>query len=138
MAGEEPRLVPLRERAQLTGENVDSLRAAAQDGRLPGARHDNRGRWLVPLPSEAAPRATQGDSEAVALLKAELAQGQAERDRLLAQVVQLTERAAGAEGENRALREALADLARRLDMATGELTEMRKPWWQRLMGRWND
>ena len=45
-----------------------------------------------------------------------------------------TDRAAMAEGEARALRDALADLARRLDVATAELTEARRPWWRRLIG----
>jgi hypothetical protein len=55
-----------------------------------------------------------------------------EQARLQAEVLRLTERAARAEGEALALRDALADLARRLDRAEERLA---MPWWRRLLGR---
>jgi hypothetical protein len=45
-----------------------------------------------------------------------------------------TTRAARAEGAEVALRDALAALATRLDAATAELTDLRRPWWRRLLG----
>jgi hypothetical protein len=47
---------------------------------------------------------------------------------LQATVLALTERAARAEGENAALRELVDELK-------AQLAEVRKPWWQRLLGR---
>lgn len=68
-------------------------------------------------------------------LTAELRTLRTDRDRLVAQLIEAKERAAGSEGEARALRDALADLSRRLDDATLELTYLRRPWWHRLFGR---
>ena len=62
-----------------------------------------------------------------------LAAAEAERNRLTGELMQARERAAGAEGETRALRDALADLAGRLDQAAAELTEARRPWLERLL-----
>lgn len=53
-------------------------------------------------------------------------------DQRAAELLTMTARAAGAEGEARALRDALADLAGRLDRAEAEL---RRPWWRRWLGR---
>jgi septal ring factor EnvC (AmiA/AmiB activator) len=135
------RLVPLRERARLTGENIDSLRAAAQDGRLPGARHDNRKRWLVPLPAEVAPRAAQGDA-VVDVLKDDLAAARAELERLQAEVLALTARAARAEGELAAGQRTEAALRELVDEVKAQLSRERsrrreaearlaQPWWKR-------
>jgi septal ring factor EnvC (AmiA/AmiB activator) len=142
--GEEERLVPLRERARLTGENVDSLRAAAQDGRLPGARHDNRKRWLVPLPAEVAPRAAQGDAM-VDLLKDDLAAARAERDRLQVTVADLQRQLGTAEGKLTKADEVAATLRELVDELKAQLSRERgrrreaearlaRPWWRKLLG----
>ena len=55
-------------------------------------------------------------------------------DELRAELMQRRCAAARAEGEAKALREALADLATRLDLATAELAEARRPWWRRWWG----
>jgi hypothetical protein len=49
-------------------------------------------------------------------------------DERAAEILHMSTRAAHAEGEVKALRDALADLAARLDAATAEL---RRPWWHR-------
>ena len=142
--GEGERLVPLRERARLTGENVDSLRAAAQDGRLPGARHDNRKRWLVPLPAEVAPRAAQGDAM-VDLLKDDLAAARAERDRLQVTVADLQRQLGTAEGKLTKADEVAATLRELVDELKAQLSRERgrrreaearltMPWWRRWLG----
>jgi hypothetical protein len=146
--GEEPRLVPLRERSRLTGENVDSLRAAAQDGRLPGARHDNRGRWLVPLPDDAPPRAAQG--EVVDLLKDELAQVRADQDQVAQErdaaraeadrwrVLAEDERVTVAELRTQVTGKAelVEELRRQLDRLEAEVVELRTPLLARLLAMW--
>jgi chromosome segregation ATPase len=79
--------------------------------------------------------------ERSAELQERLAKLEAERERLARELLQaVVERAALAEGRlatagetTDALRDALADLSRRLDTATAELTELRKPWWRRWM-----
>ena len=48
-----------------------------------------------------------------------------------AELLAMTKRAGEAEGEAKALRDALADLAARLDRAEAEL---RRPWWRRALG----
>ena len=55
----------------------------------------------------------------------------AERERLTADLVRATDRAGKAEGQVQALRDALADLADRLDRAEARLA---MPWWRRLIG----
>ena len=50
-----------------------------------------------------------------------------------AELLAAIERAAHAEGEAVALRDALADLAGRLDRADAELRDLRRPWWRRLL-----
>jgi septal ring factor EnvC (AmiA/AmiB activator) len=142
--GEGERLVSLRERARLTGENVDSLRAAAQDGRLPGARHDNRKRWLVPLPAEVTPRAAQGDAM-VDLLKDDLAAARAERDRLQVTVADLQRQLGTAEGKLTKADEVAATLRELVDELKAQLSRERgrrreaearlaRPWWRKLIG----
>lgn len=64
-------------------------------------------------------------------LRARIAELQDVADQRAAELLAMTARAAGAEGEARALRDALADLAGRLDRAEAEL---RRPWWRRLFG----
>jgi hypothetical protein len=54
-------------------------------------------------------------------------------DRLSDELLATAQRAARAEGEVAALRDALGDLSRRLDKATDELRELRRPWWRRLI-----
>lgn len=71
-------------------------------------------------------------------LRAQIAELQVVADQRAAELLAMTARAAGAEGETRALRDALADLAGRLDRAEEAL---RRPWWQafsRMWGRNND
>jgi hypothetical protein len=59
---------------------------------------------------------------------------EASADHAAALLLKSTDRAARAEGQVVELHNALADLARRLDVATAELTEARRPWWRRLIG----
>jgi hypothetical protein len=49
------------------------------------------------------------------------------------QLKELTARASRAEGAEGTLRDALADRAGRLDLATDKLRELRRPWWRRLI-----
>lgn len=66
-------------------------------------------------------------------------------DHLVDQLAEARERAARVEGELKGLRqashsealvlrEALVDLSSRLDRATDELRDLRRPWWRRLIG----
>ena len=57
-----------------------------------------------------------------------IAELEVQRDHMAAELLAVTARAARAEGEGVALRDALADLAGRLDVATAELSELRRPW----------
>ena len=123
-------LVTLKERADLTGENFETLRAQAQEGKLPGARKDNRGRWLVPLP-QGAPREPprSGLGELVSELRERLARAEAEAARLTA---------AKAEGERDTAREVRAAEVAAKDALIAELkailAEARRSWWRKLMG----
>jgi uncharacterized coiled-coil protein SlyX len=139
-------LVTLKERADLPGENFETLRAQAQEGKLPGARKDNRGRWLVPLP-QGAPREPPGSGlgELVAELRERLARAEAEMERLRgrveavqaeAEAARLT--AAKAEGERDTAREVRAAEVAAKDALIAELkailAEARRSWWRKLMG----
>lgn len=139
--------------ASRLGKSPDAIRSAIRRDKL-SARKGNDGDWLVFLP----PAETVTDSSLQASLDrthAELEQAMRqsadrqatvdelrERIRYLeasaehnaALLLKSTDRAARAEGEAAALRDALADLARRLDMATVELADARRPWWRRLLG----
>ena len=64
-------------------------------------------------------------------LRGRIAELEATADQRAAELLAMTARAASAEGEAKALRDALADLASRLDRAEAEL---RRPWWRRLIG----
>ena len=55
-------------------------------------------------------------------------------DQLREELLEARVAAAGAEGQVVELHNALADLAARLDRATADLAEARRPWWQRLLG----
>lgn len=109
---------------------VEEAELAGETGQATGrpVEHDRSGDRLL--------------EQAVEALRGELEAGRAERARLLAEMAAEREKAAGAlreataaaargEGEARALRDALADLAGRLDRAEAEL---RKPLWRRLFG----
>jgi hypothetical protein len=61
-------------------------------------------------------------------LRSRIAELQETADQRAAELLAMTARAASAEGEAKALRDALADLAARLDRAEAEL---RLPWWRR-------
>lgn len=139
--------------ASRLGKSPDAIRSAIRRGKL-SARKGNDGDWLVFLPT-AVPVADDSLQQELDRLRVELEQSlrqsadrQATVDELRERVRYLeasaehgaalllksTERAARAEGETMALRDALADLARRLDVATSELAEARRPWWRRLIG----
>jgi hypothetical protein len=97
----------------------------------------NRGRPTMPTtsadhgqPTRPAP-VDHPDAELLAELWARLAKLEADHERQARELLQAVERAAGAEGENRTLRDALADLSRRLDRAEERLAQ---PWWRRLLG----
>lgn len=65
------------------------------------------------------------------VLRGRIAELEATADQRAAELLAAAVRAAKAEGEAIALRDALADLAGRLDRAEAEL---RRPWWRRLLG----
>jgi hypothetical protein len=143
MAQDNNPLVPLKERADHTGENFETLRSQAQEGKLPGARKDNRGRWLAPLP-QGSPREFPGDT-LVAEMRALLAEarGEVERWRGEAQAAQIAAARAEAErdaakdsraAEVAALRELLSEVKTMLTAAREELADARRPWWRRLLG----
>jgi uncharacterized coiled-coil protein SlyX len=146
-------LVALKERADLTGENFETLRAQAQEGKLPGARKDNRRRWLVPLPQGASREPSgSGLSEALVELHAMLAENRAETTNLRERLAQAEERArtvqaeaeaarlaaAKAEGERDTAREVRAAEVAAKDALIAELkamlAEARRSWWRKLMG----
>lgn len=64
-------------------------------------------------------------------LRGRIAELQETADQRAVELLAMTARSAKAEGEAKALRDALADLAGRLDRAEAEL---RRPWWRRLFG----
>ena len=64
-------------------------------------------------------------------LRGRIAELEATTDQRAAELLAMTARSAQAEGEAKALRDALADLAGRLARAEAEL---RRPWWRRLLG----
>jgi hypothetical protein len=66
-------------------------------------------------------------------LRFRIAELEAAADQRVAELLAMTGRAADAEGEARALRDALADLAGRLDRAEAELAEARRPWLARVL-----
>jgi hypothetical protein len=142
MTQDDSPLVPLKERADCTGENFETLRSQAQEGKLPGARKDNRGRWLAPMP-QGIPRASPGDT-LVAELRALLAEAQREGERWRgeAQIAQLAAARAEAErdaakdsraAEVAALRELLSEVKTMLAATREELVEARRPWWRKLL-----
>lgn len=136
--------------ASRLGKSPDAIRSAIRRGKL-SARKGNDGDWLVFLPPAEA---VEADSlqQALDRTTAELQQAmrqsvdrqatvdelrerirylEASAEHAAALLLRSTDRAARAEGEATALRDALADLSRRLDVATAELTDARRPWWQR-------
>ena len=86
---------------------------------------------LVVRPAERPPDQPTEATELQRELRARIAELQETADHRAAELLAMTARAAGAEGEVRALRDALADLAGRLDRAEAEL---RRPWWRRMIG----
>lgn len=112
-------MMTLAEAMVATGRSRDALRGLIRRGRV-AARRSNDGRTMVAVPAWLL--ADQGATGAPPTLD----QGATTlRDQLLHAV----ERAARAEGEAAALRDALADLAGRLDRAEQRLAA---PWWSRL------
>jgi hypothetical protein len=89
-------------------------------------------RWRT-LAEERGTALAEGTAEN-RLLREQLERERARADQLAAEAGKLQARAGKAEGEAAVLRDALFDLARRLDTATNELSELRKPWWRRLLG----
>jgi chromosome segregation ATPase len=80
------------------------------------------------------PGRPDGHSRPLDWVDGRVVQLEAERDALREALGQARERAARAEGKAETLERALADLADRLDQATEELRELRRPWWRRLLG----
>jgi hypothetical protein len=94
---------------------------ARPDGRPPGHHPDASGR-------------VRGDDHALQLLADELQAVRADRDRLAQDLIAARERAAGAEGESRALRERVDDLKAQMDRerTRADRLEARlaRPWWR--------
>lgn len=74
-------------------------------------------------------------SELIGELRTRIVDLTTDRERLQGELVAALERAARAEGEAGAVRTAIQDLAARLDRATGQIEELSRPWWRRLLGR---
>jgi hypothetical protein len=136
----------LTEAAATSGRHIDALRALVKRGRVP-ARKNNLGQWLVQLPDGQAngqgaaqgspgpaPTGAPAAPEAMAELRARLAKAEADAERWRGLAEERGMAQARAEGEAKALRDALEDLAIRLDKATEELRELRVPWWRRWWG----
>jgi hypothetical protein len=137
------------EAARLLGKSTDAIRSALRRGTMEGYR-DNQGEWRIPWASlpEDGHAADSDSADALELLRqeldrtrAELEQAQRQASDRQATVAELRERVAWLKGEAAGhnamvttLRDALADLAQRLDLATAELRELRRPWWRRWMG----
>jgi hypothetical protein len=90
--------------------------------RPPDHRPDDRPELVVEL--RARIRALEVEREA--LIEA--------GDRLIDDLGEARERAARTEGRAETLERALEDLAGRLDRASDELRDLRRPWWRRLFG----
>jgi hypothetical protein len=149
------RTLTVPEAAKHLGKSADAIRSALRRGTLDGYR-DNQGEWRIPLASlPHASLTPDGDGRELDALRQELEQArrladdwQRQATDRQAAVAELRERVARLEGEAAgvratvtakdetvaALRDALADLAGRLDKATAELAEVRRPWWRRLTG----
>ena len=138
--------------ARRLGKSADAIRSAIRRGKL-SAQKGNDGDWLVFLPP-VTPVVDDGRQQELDSLHAELEQArrqsadrqatvdelrerirylEASAEHAVDQMLKVTNRAARAEGEASALRDALADLSRRLDVATAELADARRPWWRRLI-----
>jgi hypothetical protein len=136
----------------------ERLGLSPEAARQRAKRRQREGRWSITIGNEdgkarvlleeadladevpvRAPKRTADDrgnvppdnSELVVELRAERDKAREEAETLRHELRKAGERAAGAEGEARALREALADLSARLDRAEAVLAQ---PWWKRLFG----
>ena len=151
----EDRVVTVAEASRILGKSPDAVRGLVRRGTLTATR-GNDGRPRVLLPQSLATVATVADDgrETVAptnstsrdglvselrdrLAQAEtkaaerIAELEATTGQRAAELLAMTARAASAESEARVLRDALADLASRLDRAEARLA---LPWWRRLLG----
>lgn len=144
--GQQDRTVGVPEAARLLGKSTDAVRSALHRKTLAGFR-DNRGEWRIPraeLPQGSGDGSTGAHEflrQELDRTRGELEQAQRQASDRQATVAELRERIARLEGEAAGhgttvatLRDALADLAARLDKATDELRELRRPWWRRWIG----
>jgi hypothetical protein len=120
----------LSEAARHSGRHIGALRSLVRRRRIP-ARKGNHGQWLVQLPDVpmADPGAANGSAalEVMAGLLRRLREVEEQLADAHAELVHQVAAAARAEGEAKALRDALGDLSRRLDEAS-------RPWWRRWLG----
>jgi excisionase family DNA binding protein len=143
--GEGGRWLSIEEAAKLLGITADGVRKRVRRGQLE-ARRGNDGPIRVLVPSETVSDQPETVSDSIGLvldsLRRDRDAARVEADRwrqaaeersqaLTRELIEARERAGRAEGEAMALRDALADLSHRLDMATAELVELRRPWWRR-------
>ncbi len=153
----EDRVVTVAEASRILGKSPDAVRGLIRRGTLTATRgNDGRPRVLLPqglatvatvagdgreTVATANPTSRDGLDGLVSELRDRLAQAEAKAaeriadleavaDQRAAELLAMAARAAGAEGEARALRDALADLASRLDRAEARLA---LPWWRRLI-----
>jgi chromosome segregation ATPase len=121
-----------RRRWRIEKGNDGRTRVLVDERELDGWRTD-----VQPVAS-GHERSRPDGRERSAELQERLAKLEAERERLARELLQAVERAALAEGRlatagetTDALRDALADLSRRLDRAEERLAQ---PWWRKLLG----
>jgi hypothetical protein len=157
IAVDDTRTFTVPEAARILGRTPDAIRGLVRRGTLNASRgNDGRPRVILPagdatiatvarpsfsdMRETVATVVTPGRDDILNDLRERLAKAEAkavdlqsELDRLMEQRAQTRERAAKAEGEAVALREALADLATRLDATSAELRELRRPWLLRVL-----
>src|SRR4051794_13355091 len=132
-AGEQP-LMSLREAAAATGRPPEAIRAMVRRGRLV-ARKGNTGRLLIEVPPDLirldpAPAAAGAEAADARVAGLEWA---VEEWRAAAEEARLE--AAVAAAEARLLRDELARERERVGRLEGELVELRRPWWTRLLSK---
>jgi chromosome segregation ATPase len=122
--GEKGAWLPLAAASRALDATVDVLRKRIAAREIE-ARKDNKGRWLVRMPEElAAASQAPADDWKLASLQEELMEA---RER----AARAEERAAAKDDQIKDLKEALAHERARADRLE---TDLRRPWWRRLIG----
>jgi hypothetical protein len=115
-------MVDMATAVSMSGRSKAAIRSLIRRGRLVATK-SNTGRWLIRV--EPWLLATRPDT---------WPDGHPEREHGHPELVEARMAQARAEGEAKALRDALTDLAGRLDRAETALAWHRQPWWRRLVG----